>query len=204
MHSSRRFFLRAAALAGSAFALPSCSSAAPRPKKRHDEKLKLLVIGTGGRGAGNVDGVRSEDIVAVCDIDRLQLARSAKDFPNAQQFVDFRRALELPGLDGVVISTPDHTHFPAAMMALGLRLLGTTPGCRLFLDTPLGCRLFIGAAFGLSLFLGMPLGGGFLQRALPTQPRGESTQEPCNAHRLHTHVPQTERRSLSPPFSSPS
>ena len=118
MHSTRRFFLRAAAVAGSALALPSCSTRAPRQKKRHDEKLNLLVIGVGGRGAGNLEGVRGENLVALCDIDRQQLVKTGKAFPDAQQFVDFRRALEMPGLDGVVISTPDHTHYPAAMMAL--------------------------------------------------------------------------------------
>jgi predicted dehydrogenase len=118
MRSTRRFFLRTAAAFGSALALPSCSSPAPRQKKRHDEKLNLLVIGVGGRGADNLGGVRSENLVGLCDIDRQQLVRAGKDFKDAQQFVDFRRALEMPSLDGVVISTPDHTHFPAAMMAL--------------------------------------------------------------------------------------
>ncbi|MEQ1631035.1 MAG: Gfo/Idh/MocA family oxidoreductase [Planctomycetota bacterium] len=122
MAFTRRSFLRTAAAAGTAFVLPSCSSQKPRGKKRPDEKLKIGIIGVGGRGADNLAGVRGEDIVALCDIDRQRLLHAAKDFPSARTFVDFRELIEMPMLDAVVISTPDHTHYPASMLALHKRL----------------------------------------------------------------------------------
>lgn len=118
MTSTRRLFLKSAIAASSALLLPACRSLPVRKKRRHDEKLNLLVVGVGGRGRDNLNGVRGENVVALCDIDRLVLAEAGKGFPDAQLFVDFREALALPGLDGVVVSTPDHTHYPAAMMAL--------------------------------------------------------------------------------------
>lgn len=116
---TRRAFLAAAAAAGGSTLLPACRSViAPRPPKGPGERLRLGVIGVGGRGAANLQAVRGEDVVALCDVDRERLASAHQQFPEARPLVDFRRLLELPDLDGVVISTPDHTHYPAAMQAL--------------------------------------------------------------------------------------
>lgn len=122
MASTRRSFLRGLALTGPVLAMSSCSSPQPRQRKPPGEKLRIGVIGVGGRGADNLAGVRGEDIVALCDVDRQRLTVAGRDFPSARAFVDFRELLELPGLEAVVISTPDHTHYPAAMMALHKRI----------------------------------------------------------------------------------
>jgi predicted dehydrogenase len=122
MASTRRSFLHHAAVAGASLVLPSCSSPKPRGKKRPEEKLKIGVVGVSGRGADNLASVRGEDIVALCDIDRHRLVDAHKDFPNARVFVDFREMIEMAGLDAIVVSTPDHTHYPASMLALHKRL----------------------------------------------------------------------------------
>ncbi len=80
------------------------------------------VIGVANRGAANLAGVAGENVVALCDVDEPYLAAAAEAFPRARTHVDFRRMLDAERLDAVVISTPDHTHAPAALAALDLGL----------------------------------------------------------------------------------
>ena len=80
--------------------------------------LNIGLIGTANRAKGNIEGVQSENIVAVCDVDDLYLAAAQEKFPEAKPYNDFRKMLEQPGLDAVVISTPDHTHAVATAAAL--------------------------------------------------------------------------------------
>ncbi len=82
------------------------------------EKLRIAVIGVGGRGADNLQGVAGEQIVALCDVDRGRLNHAASQHPDAHLFADYREVLALDSLDAVVISTPDHSHAPAAALAL--------------------------------------------------------------------------------------
>src|SRR5829696_6208707 len=59
------------------------------------------------------------NVFALCDIDSEKLERRKKDFPNAKYYADFREMLDKEkDIDAVVVSTPDHTHAPAAMMAI--------------------------------------------------------------------------------------
>ena len=85
-----------------------------------NSKLNVGVVGVAGRGGANLGGVSKENIVALCDVDARNIARAAKRFPQARTFADFRRMLDKVGkeLDAVVVSTPDHTHAPAAAMAM--------------------------------------------------------------------------------------
>ena len=84
------------------------------------DKLNIAVVGVAGRGGANLGGVSSQNIVALCDTDAKSLAKAAGRFPEAQTFADFRRMLDKVGkeIDAVVVSTPDHTHAPAAAMAM--------------------------------------------------------------------------------------
>ena len=81
-------------------------------------KLNIGVIGVGNRGASNLAEVKSENIVALCDVDQSYLQVMSSRFPNAKTYADFRQLLEQPDLDAVVISTPDHTHFHATKQAI--------------------------------------------------------------------------------------
>ncbi|MEL6105013.1 MAG: Gfo/Idh/MocA family oxidoreductase [Planctomycetota bacterium] len=109
----RRTFLAGTA---SAFAATQFSplSAADGPSK-----LRLAVIGVANRGAANLAGVESENIVALCDVDQGNLEKALKRVPGAELFQDYRVMLDqFKDLDGVVVSTPDHHHAPATMRAL--------------------------------------------------------------------------------------
>jgi predicted dehydrogenase len=83
-------------------------------------KLRIACIGIGGRGSANLNGVSGEEIVALCDVDFANAERSFRMFPEAARYRDYRQmfAEMADKIDAVVISTPDHTHFPAAMRAL--------------------------------------------------------------------------------------
>jgi predicted dehydrogenase len=86
-----------------------------------NEKLNLAIIGCGGRGAGNLGEVSSENIVALCDVNERQLDAAAKRFPQARKFTDFRKLYEgARDFDAVVVSCAEHTHAFATLPALQL------------------------------------------------------------------------------------
>ena len=61
-----------------------------------------------------------ENMAALCDVDDERAAGTFKEYPDAPRFKDFRVMLDKMGddIDAVAISTPDHTHFAAAMAAM--------------------------------------------------------------------------------------
>ncbi|MGB5462891.1 MAG: Gfo/Idh/MocA family oxidoreductase, partial [Aureibaculum sp.] len=62
------------------------------------------------------------DVVALCDIDANYLAAAKEAKPQAKTFSDYRVMLQVMSddIDAVIISTPDHTHAPASMMAMNM------------------------------------------------------------------------------------
>jgi predicted dehydrogenase len=59
-------------------------------------------------------------MVAICDVDRKRLAGAANRYKEAKTYTDFRKMLEEneDKIDAVTVSTPDHTHAPAGLMAM--------------------------------------------------------------------------------------
>jgi len=116
---NRRLFLRRLGLtAGTlAFGLPQILRSSSSPNNR----LNIAMIGVGGRGSGNLSGVASENIVALCDVYEPAVLRAAEKYPKATQYKDFRRLLEKAAdFDAVVVSTAEHTHAFAVLPALQL------------------------------------------------------------------------------------
>jgi predicted dehydrogenase len=103
------------AAAGSALWL---AAKVPAKGQSPNEKLNIGIIGVANQGRYNLDNVRGENIVALCDVDDNLLNAAWQEFPQARIYRDFRKLLELNALDAVVISTPDHIHAPATLMAL--------------------------------------------------------------------------------------
>jgi predicted dehydrogenase len=87
-----------------------------------NEKLNIACVGVGGRGRGNLDGVHSENIVALCDVDHVRAEGAFKRYPDVPKFDDYRRLFDrLHGeIDAVVVSTPDHMHAPITLAAMEL------------------------------------------------------------------------------------
>lgn len=85
-------------------------------------KLNTAHIGVGGQGGGDlgqISGHPAVNVVALCDVDEDRAAGSFKKFSAAKHYKDFRKMLEeCKDIDAVVVSTPDHMHAPAAVMAM--------------------------------------------------------------------------------------
>ena len=84
------------------------------------DTLNIACIGVGGMGRNDVKGVSGENLVALCDVDWHSAEDAFKSYPNAKRYHDYREMFdrELKNIDAVTVSTPDHSHAAAAMLAL--------------------------------------------------------------------------------------
>lgn len=110
-HLSRRKFV---GFGLAAVAAGTTSSRAQSP----NSKLSMGIIGSGGRGGANLNGVKGEHIHTLCDINRNTLAAVQKRFKDTKTTTDWREVVADPKIDAVVISTADHHHAPAAIAAM--------------------------------------------------------------------------------------
>ena len=133
---SRRDFMGAAA-AATAFTIVPRHVLGGTGNTAPSEKLNIAGIGVGGRGAGDIGEVSSENIVALCDVDWRNAAGTFKKYPKARQYRDFRKMLdkENKNIDAVVVATPDHTHAVATMMAIKM-------GKHVYCEKPLAHDIF--------------------------------------------------------------
>jgi predicted dehydrogenase len=122
----RRTFLKTstglvtgAVLAARADAAPAAPAVLRQPL---GDKLRVAVIGCGGRGAENLRAVSSEHVAILCDVNRRHLDKAASAHPHARTMIDLRRVFDDAGaFDAVVVSTPEHTHAVAVLPALQLK-----------------------------------------------------------------------------------
>lgn len=117
---NRRSFAKAIGLTAAASSAGVWTSAARAESNSAIEKLNIACIGTANRAAADVEGVKSESIVALCDVDAGSLERQAKNFPGVRTYADYREmiAAEAKRIDAVVVGTPDHHHAPASIRAI--------------------------------------------------------------------------------------
>jgi predicted dehydrogenase len=130
--TSRRAFLRRTSATVAAVSIVPGSVLGLRGAPSPNSKLNLACIGIAGRGGANLQGVRGENVVALCDVDERHAAASFAKFPGAKKYQDFRKLLDEMDkqIDAVVVSTPDHTHAVAALRAMKM-------GKHLFCEKPL-------------------------------------------------------------------
>jgi predicted dehydrogenase len=117
---NRRTFLGAGA-AGLGYFFTAPAASARRLAQKPNETLRFAGIGVGGKGSGDIDQAgRLGEVVALCDIDDNTLNNKAKKFPTAKLYNDFRKMLDEKGrdIDAVTVSTPDHMHALASVMAI--------------------------------------------------------------------------------------
>ena len=120
---SRRQFVQTSSLAALAATCPPLKAA---ESERYTnlvsptKKLRIACVGGGGKATSDILACQSEEIVAICDVDFANAIESFGRFPNAKRYKDYRQMLnELRDeIDAVIVTTPDHTHFPAALMAV--------------------------------------------------------------------------------------
>ena len=125
----RHFLTRSASLAAVAFAGPNLLL---HGQDAAGKRLNIAVIGAMGKGQSDTKGVEAaHNIVALVDVDSNRLQGAAKSHLKSQQgagpaaktprlYSDFRKMFdEMSGdIDAVIVSTPDHTHYVAALWAL--------------------------------------------------------------------------------------
>ncbi len=122
---TRRTFLAVSttlAVGGTALAKKqkvNTASVVPR-KVSPNQKLNIAGIGVGGQGKGDIMNCKSENIIALCDVDDKRAEETFYLLPDAKRYKDYRKMLEEMDkeIDAVIISTPDHIHAPAAYMAM--------------------------------------------------------------------------------------
>jgi len=116
---NRRQFLSGAASVAAAFTIVPRHVLGGPGHTPPSEKLNIAGIGVGGMGAINLRNVRSENIVALCDVDDKYAAKTYEAYPKAKKYRDFRKMLEKQkDIEAVIIATPDHTHAVIAIAAI--------------------------------------------------------------------------------------
>ncbi|MFK7739166.1 MAG: Gfo/Idh/MocA family oxidoreductase [Planctomycetota bacterium] len=128
--TTRRDFLKKSTAAAGVTVLPSylvTGRASPEGLVPPSKRINLAVIGVGGRASRLVPALCAEGKarpVAFCDVDfaSRNIETNLKKYPDVPRFADFRVMLDKMGkdIDAVSICTPDHTHFPAAMLAMSM------------------------------------------------------------------------------------
>jgi predicted dehydrogenase len=120
---SRRQFLSSSAAAAGSLALGAyVNPAAAQQSKSPNERLRIAGVGTTNRAGADLSELSSQEIVALADVDENNMAKGSARYPEARKYRDFRVMLEKEAgnIDAVCVGTPDHTHAPAAAMALRL------------------------------------------------------------------------------------
>ena len=86
------------------------------------EKIGIGLIGSGGRGQtllGHFRKVPGVEFRAVCDVYEPNLkAGVAAASPTAAPYLDYKKLLERPEVDAVIVATPDHWHARMAIDAV--------------------------------------------------------------------------------------
>ncbi len=128
-HLSRREFMGRTAAAAAGIMIVPRHVLGGRGYRTPSDTLNIGCIGVGGKGSSDITSCSTDNIVALCDVDDTMIAQFLKSerntpeqtamFKKAGKYRDFRVMLEKEkSIDAVTVSTPDHTHAAAAMMAM--------------------------------------------------------------------------------------
>lgn len=116
---SRRSFLKAGAVTAAALSMTPgtvLGKKAEKAPKAKTDKLKILGVGIGGRGAHVLSQLETEEFIGLADVDWNYAGhvfdKYRKMFPNCKMYHDYRTMFDelLDKCDAVVCATSDHTH----------------------------------------------------------------------------------------------
>ncbi|MCG8527877.1 MAG: Gfo/Idh/MocA family oxidoreductase [Opitutales bacterium] len=140
LNMNRRSFVKKSALGAGVMVLPSVVAGQSTTETSPNSKLNIAIIGVAGKGMGPTIESVAENVIALCDVDKGKVAESRTPklkWGNPERFDQALKTYESRGakwyqdyrimfeelsdkLDAVIISTPDHMHFPIAMSAINL------------------------------------------------------------------------------------
>ncbi|MCK5172143.1 MAG: Gfo/Idh/MocA family oxidoreductase, partial [Planctomycetes bacterium] len=121
---NRRDLLKGSLAAGAgAFAIPAIVPSWVLGDSAPSNRIAIGVIGTGGKGMGNLKAFMNFPdvrIVAACDVDAAHLheAREQAELTAGSCYNDFRELLARDDIDAVAVNTPDHWHVPISIDAI--------------------------------------------------------------------------------------
>lgn len=129
---TRRSFLQKGTAAAAALTIvPSSILGKSHGYTAPTDKLNIAGVGVGGMGNGNLQNMKTENIVALCDVDWKYSKKVFESFPGAKRYWDYRKMYEEMGksIDGVMVATADHTHaiITAEAMSLGKHVYTQKP-----------------------------------------------------------------------------
>ena len=130
---SRRSFLQRGAAAAAAFSIvPGSILGKSHGYVAPTDKLNIAAVGIGGMGNANLKNMeKTENIVALCDIDWKYAKGVFERHPNAKKYWDYRKMYDEMGksIDAVLVATADHTHaiITADAMTMGKHVYTQKP-----------------------------------------------------------------------------
>lgn len=130
---TRRSFLQRSAAAAAAFSIvPGTILGKSHGYVAPSDKLNIAGVGIGGMGNANLKNMeKTDNIVALCDIDWKYAKPVFDRHPNAKKYWDYRKMLDEMGksIDAVLIATADHTHamITADAMTMGKHVYTQKP-----------------------------------------------------------------------------
>ena len=138
----RRGFLRGSAVGMAAAAF---SVGAPRKKDAANERVQVGCVGVGGRAGflmKTFAGLPAVDVVGLADIDSGRLSEAVETVKKISgkapsRYRDFRRLVEDPRIDALVVGTPDHWHAIPTIM-------GCIAGKDVYVEKPDGHNMLEG------------------------------------------------------------
>ena len=89
-----------------------------RGQSAPSNKLNIALIGVWGRGSAHFNVLKSENVVALCDVNDLRTKEALQAFPKAKTYADWRQCLDQKDVEAVIICTADHHHAFIANWAL--------------------------------------------------------------------------------------
>ena len=90
--------------------------------KNKGDKLRLAIIGSGGKGGAHLDCVKQAGdlVVAHCDIDTNRQGIAPGTWPGSKFYQDYRELFdkEMKNFDAIMVATPDHSHYQPTALAM--------------------------------------------------------------------------------------
>lgn len=128
---SRRNFIKTTGLSMAAFSILPSHTVYGLGHPAPSSKLSIAAIGVGGIGFRNLNNLKNENIVALCDVDGEYAQKSFRRWTSAHQYNDYRTMLDTEkDIDAVIVATPDHLHGVMASAVISRQK-------HLFLQTPI-------------------------------------------------------------------
>ena len=138
----RQFMGRTVAAAAGVMIVPN-KVLGGKKRKAPSDTLNIGCVGVGGKGSSDIVSVSGENIVALCDVDDLQMAEFFKyaekqnqpelmtKLAKAHRYRDFREMLSREkSIDAITVTTPDQ----ARLLSTGLPLIDVPASASIFMS----------------------------------------------------------------------